>query len=107
MKSKDIVIFIRIRIHNELLFFFFFLHLPLNQTLLTGAGIFFPVERKRGKYNEWIKCSSSDFLFFSWKVMVLEMTEVLSALEHSGHFYALVNKKLSITKIKCIFNMRA
>lgn len=39
--------------------------------------------------------------------MVLEMTEVLSALEHSGHFYALVNKKLSITKIKCIFNMRA
>lgn len=64
MKSKDIVTFIRIRIHNELLFFFFFLHLPLNQTLLTGAGIFFPVERKRGKYNEWIKCSSSDFLFF-------------------------------------------
>lgn len=107
MKSKDIVTFIRIRIHNELLFFFFFLHLPLNQTLLTGAEIFFPVERKRGKYNEWIKCSSSDFLFFSWKVMVLEMTEVLSALEHSGHFYALVNKKLSITKIKCIFNMRA
>lgn len=105
-KSKDTVIFLQIPIDNELLLFF--LHLPLHLNPTNWCWIFFLVERKKGHYNEWIKCSSSDFFsFFSWKVMVFEMREVFSALEHSEHFYAMVNTKLSITKIKRIFNMQA